>query len=64
MSQLGIFLSRLCGGERIFKPNSLYDRFLSRLCGGERVRYRNSRAMQFLSRLCGGEPVLRAQVIR
>ena len=49
------FLSRLCGGEEVFKRGWQIIRFLSRLCGGEATELLVPFDFSFLSRLCVGE---------
>ena len=51
----GLFLSRLCGGERHINGVGVGASFLSRLCGGELQRRQLQLPAIFLSRLCGGE---------
>ena len=48
------FLSRLCGGLRVKRPEFCGGTFLSRLCGGLRCNKRTASVVNFLSRLCGG----------
>ena len=52
---IGVFLSRLCGGEPGYWVNTCTIHFLSRLCGGELRQIRRVNVGHFLSRLCGGE---------
>ena len=52
---IGHFLSRLCGGERVYVVTKTVPKFLSRLCGGEHLLTPYAVIAAFLSRLCGGE---------